>query len=81
MKKTEKNLTGFIDKSQAKTTHQAPSIRVHHAGHAAHYILHLSRVLLWLAAYLPRTPLERRGTRNWLRSGGPTCLRPDPTPL
>uniref|UniRef100_A0A5K3FST2 Alternative protein n=1 Tax=Mesocestoides corti TaxID=53468 RepID=A0A5K3FST2_MESCO len=35
---------------------------------------------LWLAAYLPRMPLERRGTQDWLRPGGPTCLRPNPTP-
>uniref|UniRef100_A0A5K3FSB6 Uncharacterized protein n=1 Tax=Mesocestoides corti TaxID=53468 RepID=A0A5K3FSB6_MESCO len=40
---------------------QAPSIRVHRAGHAAHYILLLSRVLLWLAAHLPRMPLDHRG--------------------
>uniref|UniRef100_A0A5K3FVR8 Uncharacterized protein n=1 Tax=Mesocestoides corti TaxID=53468 RepID=A0A5K3FVR8_MESCO len=25
-------------------------------------------------------PLEPRETRDWLRPGGPTCLRPDPTP-
>uniref|UniRef100_A0A5K3FVT9 SAM-dependent MTase TRM10-type domain-containing protein n=1 Tax=Mesocestoides corti TaxID=53468 RepID=A0A5K3FVT9_MESCO len=25
-------------------------------------------------------PLDRRETRDWLRPGGPTCLRPDPTP-
>uniref|UniRef100_A0A5K3FW61 cDNA n=1 Tax=Mesocestoides corti TaxID=53468 RepID=A0A5K3FW61_MESCO len=62
-------------------TRQAPSIRVHYVGHAAHYILHLSCVLLWLPAYLPRMPLECRGTRYWLRPGGPTCLRPNPTPL
>uniref|UniRef100_A0A5K3FF02 Uncharacterized protein n=1 Tax=Mesocestoides corti TaxID=53468 RepID=A0A5K3FF02_MESCO len=62
-------------------TCQAPSIRVRHAGHAAHYILHLVHVLLWLAAFLSRMPLDRRGTRDWLRPGGPTCLRPDPTPL
>uniref|UniRef100_A0A5K3EY24 Secreted protein n=1 Tax=Mesocestoides corti TaxID=53468 RepID=A0A5K3EY24_MESCO len=36
---------------------QAPSIRVHHACHAVYYILHLSRVPLWLAAYLSRMPL------------------------
>uniref|UniRef100_A0A5K3ETW9 Cobalamin biosynthesis protein n=1 Tax=Mesocestoides corti TaxID=53468 RepID=A0A5K3ETW9_MESCO len=46
------NRTGFIDQSEARATHQAPSIRVHHAGHTAHYILHLSCVLLWLAAFL-----------------------------
>uniref|UniRef100_A0A5K3EFW6 Uncharacterized protein n=1 Tax=Mesocestoides corti TaxID=53468 RepID=A0A5K3EFW6_MESCO len=45
---------------------QAPSIRVHHVGHAAHYILHLIHVLLWLAAYLPRMPLERTERRDWL---------------
>uniref|UniRef100_A0A5K3G0J4 IS5/IS1182 family transposase n=1 Tax=Mesocestoides corti TaxID=53468 RepID=A0A5K3G0J4_MESCO len=56
------NRTSFIDQSQARTTHQAPSIRVRHAGHVAHYILHLIRVLLRLAAYLPRMPLERRDT-------------------
>uniref|UniRef100_A0A5K3F814 Uncharacterized protein n=1 Tax=Mesocestoides corti TaxID=53468 RepID=A0A5K3F814_MESCO len=25
-------------------------------------------------------PLDRRETRDWLLPGGPTCLRPDPTP-
>uniref|UniRef100_A0A5K3FQ83 Serine/threonine-protein phosphatase 2A 55 kDa regulatory subunit B n=1 Tax=Mesocestoides corti TaxID=53468 RepID=A0A5K3FQ83_MESCO len=25
-------------------------------------------------------PLDRRETRDWLRPGGPTCLRPNPTP-
>uniref|UniRef100_A0A5K3F6J4 Suf domain-containing protein n=1 Tax=Mesocestoides corti TaxID=53468 RepID=A0A5K3F6J4_MESCO len=55
-------------------THQAPPIRVYHAGHAALYILHLIFVLLWLAAYLPRMPLEHRETQDWLRPGGPTCL-------
>uniref|UniRef100_A0A5K3EV96 DDE_5 domain-containing protein n=1 Tax=Mesocestoides corti TaxID=53468 RepID=A0A5K3EV96_MESCO len=40
-----------------------------------------SDVLLWLAAYLPRMPMERRETQDWLRPGGPTCLRPDPSPL
>uniref|UniRef100_A0A5K3F0M2 Transposase n=1 Tax=Mesocestoides corti TaxID=53468 RepID=A0A5K3F0M2_MESCO len=59
---------------------QAPSIRVRHTGHAPHYML-LSRVLLWLAAYLPRMPLERRETQDWLRSGGPICLRPIRSPL
>uniref|UniRef100_A0A5K3G2K9 Uncharacterized protein n=1 Tax=Mesocestoides corti TaxID=53468 RepID=A0A5K3G2K9_MESCO len=51
-----------------------------HAGHAAHYILYLIRVLLWLSAYLPHMPLDRRETKDWLRPGGPTCLRPNPTP-
>uniref|UniRef100_A0A5K3FLK2 Os01g0778700 protein n=1 Tax=Mesocestoides corti TaxID=53468 RepID=A0A5K3FLK2_MESCO len=37
-------------------------------------------VLLWLAASLFRMPLDRRETRDWLRPGGPTCLRPNPTP-
>uniref|UniRef100_A0A5K3G2A1 Transmembrane protein n=1 Tax=Mesocestoides corti TaxID=53468 RepID=A0A5K3G2A1_MESCO len=60
---------------------QAPSIRVHRAGHAAHYILHLIHVLLWLAAFLSRMPLDSRETRDWLRPGGLTCLRPNPTPL
>uniref|UniRef100_A0A5K3F9Q6 Serine incorporator 4 n=1 Tax=Mesocestoides corti TaxID=53468 RepID=A0A5K3F9Q6_MESCO len=46
---------------------QAPSIRVHRAGHAAHYIPHLIHVLLWLAAFLSRMPLGRRETRDWLR--------------
>uniref|UniRef100_A0A5K3FFG0 AAA_5 domain-containing protein n=1 Tax=Mesocestoides corti TaxID=53468 RepID=A0A5K3FFG0_MESCO len=74
------NRTGFIDQSEARATRQAPSIRVHHAGHVAHYILHLIHVLLWLAAFLSRMPLDRRGTRDWLRPGGPICLRPHPTP-
>uniref|UniRef100_A0A5K3EVN2 Phosphatidylinositol-glycan biosynthesis class X protein n=1 Tax=Mesocestoides corti TaxID=53468 RepID=A0A5K3EVN2_MESCO len=74
------NRTSFIDQSEARATRQAHSIRVRHAGHAAHNILHLSRVLLWLAAYLPRMPLERRETQDWLRPGGRTCLRPNPTP-
>uniref|UniRef100_A0A5K3F5M6 Polyprotein n=1 Tax=Mesocestoides corti TaxID=53468 RepID=A0A5K3F5M6_MESCO len=56
------NRTGFIDQSQARTTRQAPSIRVYHAGCAAHYILLLIRVLLWLAAYLPRMSLKHRET-------------------
>uniref|UniRef100_A0A5K3ESW3 Uncharacterized protein n=1 Tax=Mesocestoides corti TaxID=53468 RepID=A0A5K3ESW3_MESCO len=55
-------------------------IRVHHAGDAAHYILHLTRDVLWLAAYLPRMPLERRETHDWLRPGGPICLRPQTSP-
>uniref|UniRef100_A0A5K3FGU7 Uncharacterized protein n=1 Tax=Mesocestoides corti TaxID=53468 RepID=A0A5K3FGU7_MESCO len=25
-------------------------------------------------------PLELRETQDWLRPGGPTCLRPKPTP-
>uniref|UniRef100_A0A5K3G5U3 Secreted protein n=1 Tax=Mesocestoides corti TaxID=53468 RepID=A0A5K3G5U3_MESCO len=53
--------------SEARAKRQAPSIRVHHAGHAAHYILYLSRVLLCLAAYLPRMPLELRETQDSLR--------------
>uniref|UniRef100_A0A5K3EW81 Anoctamin n=1 Tax=Mesocestoides corti TaxID=53468 RepID=A0A5K3EW81_MESCO len=61
------NSTGFIDQSEARATGQAPSIRVHHAGHAAHYILHLIHVLLWLAAFLSRMPLNRRETQDWLR--------------
>uniref|UniRef100_A0A5K3FL37 Secreted protein n=1 Tax=Mesocestoides corti TaxID=53468 RepID=A0A5K3FL37_MESCO len=61
-------------------TRQAPSIRVRHTGHAAHYILHISRALLWLAAYLPRMPLEHKETQDCLRPGGPTCVRPDLTP-
>uniref|UniRef100_A0A5K3FBS5 Secreted protein n=1 Tax=Mesocestoides corti TaxID=53468 RepID=A0A5K3FBS5_MESCO len=65
---------------KTKATRQAPSIRVHHAGHAAHYILHLSHVLLWLAAYLPRMPFERREIHNWLRPGGPICLSPNTSP-
>uniref|UniRef100_A0A5K3EXU3 Integron gene cassette protein n=1 Tax=Mesocestoides corti TaxID=53468 RepID=A0A5K3EXU3_MESCO len=72
---------GFFDQSEARATCQAPTIRVHHASHAAHYVLHLIHVLLWLAAFRSRTPLDRRGTQDWLRPGGPTCLRPDPTPL
>uniref|UniRef100_A0A5K3FY39 Transmembrane protein n=1 Tax=Mesocestoides corti TaxID=53468 RepID=A0A5K3FY39_MESCO len=48
---------------------QVPSIRVYHVGHAAQYILPLIRVLLWLAAYLPRMLLERRDTQDWLRPG------------
>uniref|UniRef100_A0A5K3G195 Transposase n=1 Tax=Mesocestoides corti TaxID=53468 RepID=A0A5K3G195_MESCO len=49
-----------MDQSQARTTRHAPSIRVCLAGHAARYIPHLICVLPWLAAYLPRMPLERR---------------------
>uniref|UniRef100_A0A5K3G5T1 Polyprotein n=1 Tax=Mesocestoides corti TaxID=53468 RepID=A0A5K3G5T1_MESCO len=74
------NRTGIIDQSEARATRQAPSIRVHHAGHAAHYILHLIHVLLWLAAFPSRMPLDRRETRDWLRPRGPTYLRPNPTP-
>uniref|UniRef100_A0A5K3FAG5 Uncharacterized protein n=1 Tax=Mesocestoides corti TaxID=53468 RepID=A0A5K3FAG5_MESCO len=61
-------------------TSQASSIRVRHAGHAAYYMLHLIHVLLRLAAYLPRLPLELRGTQDWLRPGGPICLRPELLP-
>uniref|UniRef100_A0A5K3EX44 Valine--tRNA ligase n=1 Tax=Mesocestoides corti TaxID=53468 RepID=A0A5K3EX44_MESCO len=68
------NRTGFIDQPEASATRQAPSIRVHDAGHAAHHILLLS-------PYLPRMPLERIETQDWLRPGGPICLRPNPTPL
>uniref|UniRef100_A0A5K3FDV2 GNAT family N-acetyltransferase n=1 Tax=Mesocestoides corti TaxID=53468 RepID=A0A5K3FDV2_MESCO len=47
------NRQGFIDQSQARTTRQAPSIRVHHAGHAVHYILLLIRVFSgWLPIFL-----------------------------
>uniref|UniRef100_A0A5K3G584 Innexin n=1 Tax=Mesocestoides corti TaxID=53468 RepID=A0A5K3G584_MESCO len=74
------NRTGCIDQSQARTTRLGPSIRVHRTGHAAHYILHLIHVLLWLAAFLSRMPLDRRETMDSLRPTGPTCLRPDPTP-
>uniref|UniRef100_A0A5K3EN08 Uncharacterized protein n=1 Tax=Mesocestoides corti TaxID=53468 RepID=A0A5K3EN08_MESCO len=70
----------LLTNSEARATRQVPSIRVHHAGHAAYYILHLIHVLLWLAAFISRMPLDRRETRDWLRPGGPTCLRPDPTP-
>uniref|UniRef100_A0A5K3EQS6 BatA domain-containing protein n=1 Tax=Mesocestoides corti TaxID=53468 RepID=A0A5K3EQS6_MESCO len=31
------------------------------------FILLPIRVLLWLAAYFPRMPLERRETEDWLR--------------
>uniref|UniRef100_A0A5K3FGG7 Integron gene cassette protein n=1 Tax=Mesocestoides corti TaxID=53468 RepID=A0A5K3FGG7_MESCO len=75
------NRAGFIDQSQARTTHQAPSIRVHHAGCAAHYRLFLIRVCHWLATYLPRMPLDRREARDCLKPGGPICSRPNPTPL
>uniref|UniRef100_A0A5K3FS94 Replication factor C subunit 3 n=1 Tax=Mesocestoides corti TaxID=53468 RepID=A0A5K3FS94_MESCO len=68
----------FDDQSQARTTSQTPPTRVHHTGHAAHYILHLSCVLLWMTAYLPRLPLEHRETQDWLRPGGPICLHPNP---
>uniref|UniRef100_A0A5K3F0B1 Transposase n=1 Tax=Mesocestoides corti TaxID=53468 RepID=A0A5K3F0B1_MESCO len=71
----------FLDQSEGRAACQAPSIRVRHAGHVAHYILHLIHVLLWLAAFLSRMPFDRRETRDWLRSGGPACLRPNPTPL
>uniref|UniRef100_A0A5K3EVX3 Uncharacterized protein n=1 Tax=Mesocestoides corti TaxID=53468 RepID=A0A5K3EVX3_MESCO len=40
------------------------------------YILLLIRVFLWLAAYVPRMPLERRKTEDWLRPGGLICLHP-----
>uniref|UniRef100_A0A5K3G099 Superoxide dismutase n=1 Tax=Mesocestoides corti TaxID=53468 RepID=A0A5K3G099_MESCO len=53
------NSTGFIDQSQDRTTRRTPPIRVHHAGHAAHYMLHLIHFLLWSGAYLPRMPVER----------------------
>uniref|UniRef100_A0A5K3G386 Transposase n=1 Tax=Mesocestoides corti TaxID=53468 RepID=A0A5K3G386_MESCO len=43
--------TGFIEQSQAKTTSQEPSTRVHHAGHEVLYILLRIRACLWLAAW------------------------------
>uniref|UniRef100_A0A5K3EHC0 GPS domain-containing protein n=1 Tax=Mesocestoides corti TaxID=53468 RepID=A0A5K3EHC0_MESCO len=61
------NRTGFFDQSEARATRQAPSIRVHHAGHDAHHILHLNRVHIWLAGHHPCMPLERRETEDWLR--------------
>uniref|UniRef100_A0A5K3EIN5 Transposase n=1 Tax=Mesocestoides corti TaxID=53468 RepID=A0A5K3EIN5_MESCO len=61
------NRTSFIDQLQARTTRQAPSIRVPQAGHAAHYILLLIRVFLSFAAYLPHMPLDRKETEDWLR--------------
>uniref|UniRef100_A0A5K3EF81 Transmembrane protein n=1 Tax=Mesocestoides corti TaxID=53468 RepID=A0A5K3EF81_MESCO len=51
--------------SQAITTRQAPSIRVHHTGYAAFYILLLIGVFFWLAACRPRMLLECRGTDDW----------------
>uniref|UniRef100_A0A5K3FZI0 Uncharacterized protein n=1 Tax=Mesocestoides corti TaxID=53468 RepID=A0A5K3FZI0_MESCO len=42
-------------------TRQAPSIRIHHAGYAAHYKLLYISVFLWLAANLLRMPLDHRG--------------------
>uniref|UniRef100_A0A5K3EXM6 Pecanex-like protein n=1 Tax=Mesocestoides corti TaxID=53468 RepID=A0A5K3EXM6_MESCO len=74
------NRTGLIDQSQARATSQAPSIRVYHTGHDARCMRYLIRVLLWLAAFLPRMLLEHKKTQDWLSPGGPTCLRPDPTP-
>uniref|UniRef100_A0A5K3FNK7 Uncharacterized protein n=1 Tax=Mesocestoides corti TaxID=53468 RepID=A0A5K3FNK7_MESCO len=63
-KKNRYNRTGFIDQSQARTTRQAPSIRVHHAGHADHYIVPLIRVILWFADCHSRMPFERRETHD-----------------
>uniref|UniRef100_A0A5K3G5V0 Uncharacterized protein n=1 Tax=Mesocestoides corti TaxID=53468 RepID=A0A5K3G5V0_MESCO len=51
----------------SQSTRQAPSIRVHHDGHVAHYLLHLIRVIHWLADYLPRMPVEHRETEDWLQ--------------
>uniref|UniRef100_A0A5K3G2S9 N-acetyltransferase domain-containing protein n=1 Tax=Mesocestoides corti TaxID=53468 RepID=A0A5K3G2S9_MESCO len=53
------NRTGFIDQSEARATRQAPSIRVHRAGHTAPYKLHLSRVIFWLAAHRPQSRRDR----------------------
>uniref|UniRef100_A0A5K3FJ97 Secreted protein n=1 Tax=Mesocestoides corti TaxID=53468 RepID=A0A5K3FJ97_MESCO len=39
----------------------------YHAGCTAHFLLLLIRVSLWLAAFLPRMPLECRETGDWLR--------------
>uniref|UniRef100_A0A5K3F9I8 GPI mannosyltransferase 2 n=1 Tax=Mesocestoides corti TaxID=53468 RepID=A0A5K3F9I8_MESCO len=58
---------GFIDKPQARTVRQDPSILAHRAEHAALYLSHLMRALLWLAAFLPRAPLEIKEKENWLR--------------
>uniref|UniRef100_A0A5K3G2B7 Secreted protein n=1 Tax=Mesocestoides corti TaxID=53468 RepID=A0A5K3G2B7_MESCO len=43
-------------------------------------MLLLIRVVLCLAAYLPRMSVEHMETQDWLRPGGPKCLRPNPTP-
>uniref|UniRef100_A0A5K3FY17 Transposase n=1 Tax=Mesocestoides corti TaxID=53468 RepID=A0A5K3FY17_MESCO len=52
------NRKGFIDQLQGRTTHQAPSIRVHCAGHAASYILLFICVFPWLTDYLSRVTLD-----------------------
>uniref|UniRef100_A0A5K3EMX4 Glycosyl transferase n=1 Tax=Mesocestoides corti TaxID=53468 RepID=A0A5K3EMX4_MESCO len=57
--------------SQARTTGQAPSIGVHHAGFANHYIPLLTRICFWFAAYIPRVPLDHRDTQDWLRRALP----------
>uniref|UniRef100_A0A5K3FCI6 IS4 family transposase n=1 Tax=Mesocestoides corti TaxID=53468 RepID=A0A5K3FCI6_MESCO len=57
------NRTGLTDQSQARTT-------LHRTGFAAHHAVLLIRVFLWLAAYLPRMPLDCKETEDWLR---PAC--------
>uniref|UniRef100_A0A5K3FNK1 KASH domain-containing protein n=1 Tax=Mesocestoides corti TaxID=53468 RepID=A0A5K3FNK1_MESCO len=58
---------------QALLTNQNPEPHVRRrpcesiTGHAAHYILLLILVCIWLAAFLPHMPLECRGTQDWLR--------------
>uniref|UniRef100_A0A5K3G0A5 Secreted protein n=1 Tax=Mesocestoides corti TaxID=53468 RepID=A0A5K3G0A5_MESCO len=69
----------LLNQSQTRTTSQG--LPFESTTLATPLIIYCSSVvLLWLAAYLPRMSLERRGTQNYLRPGGLVCLRPDPTP-
>uniref|UniRef100_A0A5K3ERD5 IS4 family transposase n=1 Tax=Mesocestoides corti TaxID=53468 RepID=A0A5K3ERD5_MESCO len=54
---------------QALLINHKSTIRAHHACCAAHYILSLIRVRLWLAAFHPCMPFEHKETVD--------CLRPE----